>query len=221
MPAPTTPIRIAMLDDHQLFRQGVRYMLQSLPYVEAVEEANEVAELQAICRRRLPDVVLLDLQMPNMAGPEVAQLLLSEFPEVKIIALSMFSADKFITQMIKLGARSYIPKDVGQEQLVRAIEEVVATGYHFTPRISRALLREVQQPTRQSAKLLELVQLTPREEDVLRLICEGCTANEIAERLFISRRTVEGHRQNLLEKTETPNVAALVAFALKHNIVAQ
>lgn len=219
MPTPIHPVRIAMLDDHVLFQQSMRYMLQSLPYVEAVEDAREVAELLAICRRRLPDVVLLDLQMPTMAGPEVAQLLLREFPEIKIIVLSMFSADKFITQMMKLGARSYVPKDADQTQLVQAIEEVITTGSHVTPRISRALLREVQQPTRGSAKFSEIVQLTTREEGVLQLICEGCTANEIADRLCISRRTVEGHRQKLLEKTGTPNVAGLVVFALKHGII--
>jgi len=219
MPTPTTPVRIAMLDDHVLFQQSMRYLLQALPYVEVVEEAREVTELLAICRRRLPDVVLLDLQMPTMAGPEVAELLLSEFADVKIIVLSMFSADKFITQMMKLGARSYVPKDADQAQLIQAIEEVITTGAHITPRMSRALLREVQQPTRNTVKFSEIVQLTAREEDVLQLTCEGCTAHEIADRLCISRRTVEGHRQKLLEKTGAPNVAGLVIFALKNGII--
>jgi DNA-binding NarL/FixJ family response regulator len=219
MPTPTAPARIALLDDHQLFRQGMRYILQALPYVEEVLEASKVDELLTICRERLPDVVLLDLQMPDTTGPEVAQLLLKEFPEVKIIVLSMFSADQFITQMIKLGARSYIPKDADQEQLIQAIEEVLTTGYHFNPRISRALMREVQQPTRASTKLPELVQFTPREEEVLRLICEGRTAAEIAAQLFISRRTVEGHWQKLLEKTEAPNVVGLVVYAARHGLL--
>ena len=220
MATPTAPAYIALLDDHPLFRQGLRYILQSLPYVDAVAEAAELPALLAICRERLPDVLLLDLQMPQMDGPEVAQLLLAEFPELKIIVLSMFSADKFITQMIKLGARSYLPKDANQEELIHAIEEVLTTGYHFTPRISRALVRGVQQPTRHHAtKLPELVQFTPREEEVLRLICEGRKAAEIADQLFISRRTVEGHWQKLLEKTRAPNVAGLVVFAAKRGLL--
>jgi len=221
MPAPTTPIQIALLDDHALFRQGMQYILQAVPYVESVVEASTLAELQLQCRQRLPDILLLDLQMPDMEGPEVAQALLQEFPELKIIVVSMFTADKIITQMIRLGARSYLPKDATQEQLLAAIEEVLSTGHHFTPHISRALLRGIQHPTRSnSAQLLQQLQLTPREQEVLRLICDGHTAAEIAGRLFISRRTVEGHWQKLLEKTGAGNVAGLVAFALKHGLSA-
>ncbi|MBD2722086.1 response regulator transcription factor [Hymenobacter armeniacus] len=218
--APTHPVHIALLDDHPLFRQGLRYILQALPYVEAVTEASTLPELLASFELRLPEVLLLDLQMPHMDGPAVAQELLSKFPELKIVVLSMHSADKFITQMMKLGARSYLPKDAGPEELIRALEEVLTTGYHFTPRISRALMRGVQQPTRQQpAKLLEPDHFTPREEEVLRLICEGHTAAEIARHLFISKRTVEGHWQRLLEKTGTRNVAGLVVFAAKHGML--
>ena len=215
-----SPVHIALLDDHPMFRQGLRYILQSLPYVEMVAEAATLAELLAVCEQRLPDVLLLDLQMPHMDGPEVAQLLLGKYPELKIIVLSMHSADKFITQMMKLGARSYLPKDASPEELLKAIEEVLTTGHYFTARISRALMRGVQQPSRQpAAKLLEADHFTPREEEVLRLICEGHTAAEIAAHLFISKRTVEGHWQRLLEKTGTRNVAGLVVFAAKHGML--
>jgi DNA-binding NarL/FixJ family response regulator len=220
MAAPATPVHIALLDDHPLFRQGLRYLLQSLPYVASVAEAATMPELQALCAQRLPDVLLLDLQMPGMDGPEVAQHLLQQYPDLKIIVLSMYSADKYITQMMKLGARSYLPKDTNPEELIRAIEEVLANGHHFTTRISRALMRGVQQPTRQSpTRLLEDCLFTPREEEVLRLICAGRTASEIAEELSISRRTVEGHWQRLLEKTGARNVAGLVVFATKQGFV--
>ena len=213
------PVRIALLDDHPLFRQGMRYILQALPYVEAVDEAGEFAELLAVCRQRLPDVLLLDLQMPGMDGPEVAKTLLTEFPDLKIIVLSMFSADKFITQMLKLGARSYLPKDADQDQLCRALEDVLTTGHHVTPRMTRALLRGAPAAPAPAPPLSALVRLTPREEEILRLICEGRTAAEIADHLFISRRTVEGHRQNLLEKTHVPNSAGLVVYAVRHGLL--
>ncbi|MBF9221178.1 response regulator transcription factor [Hymenobacter ruricola] len=220
MASPSFPAHIALLDDHPMFRQGLRYILQALPYVEQVDEAATLPELLTVCERRLPDVLLLDLQMPHMDGPEVAQRLLAQYPNLKIIVLSMHSADKFITQMMKLGARSYLPKDASPDELVRAIEEVLTTGHHFTPRISRALMRGVQQPTRlPAARLLESDHFTPREEAVLRLICEGLTAAEIAAHLFISKRTVEGHWQRLLEKTGTRNVAGLVVFAAKHGML--
>lgn len=220
MPTIDYPVQIALLDDHLLFRQGMRYILEALPYVETVIEAAEVSELLALCRRRLPDVLLLDLQMPGMEGPEVAKLLLAEFPELKIIVLSMFSADRYITQMMKLKVRSYLPKDADQGQLRQAIEDVLTTGHHFTPHISRALMRGVQHPTRRPApKLLDVVQLTPREQEVLRCICAGRTTAETASQLFISPRTVEGHRQNLLEKTGAPNSAGLVLYAAQNGLL--
>ena len=220
MAVPSHPIHIALLDDHPLFRQGLRFILQALPYVAAVDEATTLPELLAICQQRLPDVLLLDMQMPVAYGAEVAQLLLAQYPHLKIIVLSMFSADKYITQMMKLGVRSYLPKDANQDELIQALEGVLTTGHHFTPRISRALMRGLQQPSRPvSAKLNEQEHFTPREQEVLRLICEGRKAAEIAAYLCISRRTVEGHWQKLLEKTGAPNAAGLVGFAAKHGLL--
>lgn len=212
-------MQIALLDDHPLFRQGLRYILESFSFVESVVEADEFSKLQVLCRRRLPDILLLDMQMPAIDGAEAARLLLGEFPDLKIIVLSVFSADNFIVQMIKLGARSYLPKDVDQEQLRQALEDVLTTGQHFTSRISRALVRSIQQPTRQSATVMaDQVQFTRREQEVLGKICKGCTTAEIADHLFISRRTVEGHRQNLLEKTNSVNSTALVVYAVQHGL---
>jgi DNA-binding NarL/FixJ family response regulator len=220
MPFPLPPIHVALLDDHALFRQGMRFILQSLPYVVAVTEAATLAELQTLCRERLPDILLLDLQMPGVDGPEAAQVLLREFPDLKIIVLSMHDADTFVTQMIRLGARSYLPKDVSQEQLEAAIAEVLQTGYHYTTHVSQALMRSVKQPSRsRSTALPGQLQLTRREAEVLRLICEGQTAAEIGHRLCISHRTVEGHWQNLLDKTGMANVASLAVFAATHGLI--
>jgi DNA-binding NarL/FixJ family response regulator len=212
---------IALLDDHPLFRQGVRHILQDLAYVETVTETAGLPELQAVCRQRLPDVLLLDLQMPGLNGAEAAQVLLQEFPELKIIVLSMFSADKFITQLMKLGARSYVPKDTNPVELTQAISAVLTTGYHYTPLISQALTRALQQPSRHAAtSLFGDATFTTREKEVLQLICRGLTTVDIAAKLFISHRTVEGHRQRLLDKSGSPNVASLVVFAAKHNLLA-
>jgi DNA-binding NarL/FixJ family response regulator len=220
MAVPSHPVHIALLDDHPMFRQGLRFILQALPYVAAIEEASTLPELRAICAQRLPDVLLLDMQMPVADGAEVAQQLLGLYPDLKIIVLSMFSADKYITQMMKLGVRSYLPKDANQDELIQALEGVLISGHHFTPRISRALMRGLQQPARPaSAKLNEQEHFTPREQEVLRLICEGRKAADIAAYLCISRRTVEGHWQKLLEKTGAPNVAGLVVFAVKHGLL--
>lgn len=220
MDASLAGVHVALLDDHPLFRQGLRHLLQDLPYVEKVSEAAELPELLVVCRQQLPDVLLLDLQMPQRDGGEVAQLLLKEFPALKIIVLSMFSADKYITQMMKLGARSYLPKDANQSEIAHTISEVLTTGYHYTPRMSRALARGAQQATPgRAASLFDPVYFTPREKEVLRLICQGVGNAQIAEKLFISNRTVEGHRQRLLEKTECPNIASLIVYAAKNGFI--
>lgn len=218
---PVNSVRIALLDDHPLFRQGLRYILRELPYVGAVVEAGEFAELLALCRQQLPDLVLLDLQLPGIDGPAAARRLLAEFPALKIIVLSMFSADGYISQMMGLGARSYLPKDADGAQLERALADVLATGYHYTPHMVRALARGTQAPAAPPAPPATPPVLTAREQEVLRLICEGHTALEIAALLFISHRTVEGHRQKLLNKTKAPNLAGLVAYAARHGLLHQ
>jgi two-component system response regulator DegU len=214
MSTPLAPLHIALLDDHALFRQGMRYILLTLPYVEAVREAATFPELLAICRQRVPDILLLDLQMPGLDGADVAEQLLQEFPELKIVVVSMFSADNFVQQLVQLGVRSYLPKDISPEELAQAIEQVARTGYHFTVHMSRALTRVRLQPEAEPA-----IHVTPREREVLRLICAGHKAAAIAERLFINRRTVEGHWQRLMEKTGTHNAAGLVAQALQRGLL--
>ena len=214
-------VHIAILDDHRLFRQGITYILQRLPDVESVVEAATFAELLPQLAHRLPDVLLLDMQMPDIDGMEATKRLLEEYPDLKIIVLSMHSTDHFIAHMLKLGARSYLPKDVDKEQLGSAITAVMADGYYFTDSISKAMVRGLHTTPRHLPSFqAPAIMLTPRETEVLALICKGCSTHEIAQQLFISNRTVEGHRQNLLEKTDTPNAVSLALFAVKHGLLA-
>jgi two-component system response regulator DegU len=213
-------IHVAMLDDHSLFRQGLRHLLQDIPYVETITDTGELPALLAVCQQHLPDVLLLDLQMPQLDGDEAIRLLLADYPDLKIIVLSMFSADKYIMQMMQRGARSYLLKDADQQELVKTLTEVLTTGYYLTPRISRAMMRGVAQPPqKRPASLFETVCFTPREKEVLQLICQGLTNQHIADKLFISSRTVEGHRQRLLEKTASHNVAGLIVYAAKNGFI--
>ena len=214
------PVRIAILDDHRLFRQGMGYILQQLPYAVAVVEAATFAELLAELTIQLPDILLLDLQMPDVDGMEATKRLLEQYPDLKIIVLSMHSSDHFISHMLKLGARSYLPKDVDKKQLSEAITRVMTDGHYFTDSISKAMMRGLNttgsaQPSFQGPTLL----LTGREAEVLVLICKGYSTQKIAEELCISHRTVEGHRQRLLEKTNTPNSVSLALYAMKHRLL--
>ena len=214
------PIYISILDDHRLFRQGIMYILQNLPFATQVQEAATLAELSTQLAQRVPDVVLLDLQMPDVNGMDATKQLLKAYPDLKIIVISMHSTDDFIAHMLKLGVRSYLPKDVDKELLSNAIAAVVAEGYYFTDNISRAMMRGLHTPapSKPSFQPMAIV-LTPRETEVLTLICRGHSTAKIAEYLFISDRTVEGHRKNLLEKTNTTNAVSLALYAVKHRLL--
>lgn len=215
-----TLITIGIVDDHKLFRQGIIQILRSFPRFELVIEAESCKQLFDALLEIQPDVLLMDLQMPDIDGMEGCKLLLDKYPDLKIIVLSMHSADNFIYHMMKLGVRSYLPKDIDQQRLKEAIEEVVTNNYYIDERISRAMLRGMRsnvpaKPTFQTANL----NLTHREKEVLKLICQGQTTQQMADQLFISVRTVEGHRKNLLEKTDTSNSVSLAVFAMKHNLL--
>ena len=218
--AALSSIRISILDDHRLFRQGISYILQTLPYVAAVGEAATFSELQAQLTQEIPDVLLMDLQMPDVDGIEATKRLLEVYPDLKIIVISMHSTSEFVSHMLKLGARSYLPKDVDKELLSTAITTVMTEGYYFTDTISKAMMQGLHGAARhQPSFSAPTVVLTPREAEILTLICKGCSTGEIAQQLFISNRTVEGHRQNLLEKTDTPNAVSLALYAVKHGLL--
>ncbi|MBF9223766.1 response regulator transcription factor [Hymenobacter ruricola] len=214
-------VHISILDDHRLFRQGITYILQNLPFATAVQEAATFSELQAQFAQQVPDVLLLDLQMPDISGIDATKQLLKEHPDLKIIVISMHSTDDFIAHMLKLGVRSYLPKDVDKQLLSTAIAAVVADGYYFTDGISRAMMRGLASGTPPKPSFqATAAAFTPRETEVLTLLCKGYSTNKIAEALFISDRTVEGHRKSLLEKTNTPNAVSLALYAVKHGLLA-
>ncbi len=213
-----TAIRIAILDDHKLFRQGISNILKTYPQFHIIIEAESCKELLNKITVQQPDIILMDIEMPDTDGMESCKLILHQYPQMKIIALSMHSSDNFIFHMMKLGARSYLNKDIDQESLKYAIEEVASKGFHFTENIAKAMLRGIKTKSPQKPYLNGNT-LTPREKEVLILICKGFTNSEIAANLFISTRTVEGHRQHLLEKIGTTNSVSLAVFALKSGIV--
>ena len=213
-------ITIAIVDDHKLFRQGLIQILKRFPRFDVIIESESCQELIQALEQQLPDIVLMDLEMPGMDGMEGCKLILQKFPNLKIIALSMHSASNFIFHMMKIGARSYLPKDIDQEKLKEAIEEVVFNGFYFTDKIAAAMLQGVKSRSPQKPMFITNGNtLTQREKEVLALICKGLTTSEIASRLFISIRTVEGHRQNLLDKTGTTNSVSLAVFAIRTGLL--
>ncbi len=215
-------IKLALVDDHTLFRQGLATMLRQVHDFELVLEAANGQEFIDKLPRRMPDVVLLDLQMPVMDGPATADYLRDNFPLIKIIVLTMHDEDRMVLHLLEKGVSGYLLKDADTTEVEKAIRKVLDEGVYLTEFVSRAMLRKmtnkatiVKQPTLYNSKIL----LSEREKEVLKLICEGMSTAEISEKIFLSPRTVEGHRLRILEKTGTKNTAGMVAYAFKNDMI--
>lgn len=212
-------ISIAIADDEVLFRKGMKLILNSYPKLQVDFEAENGADLlkQLADSKKLPDVLLLDLKMPVMNGIETAKVLQKEYPSVKTIVLSTHFSRAFIINMIELSAVAYLPKNSQPTEVVSTIEAVYENGFFYNSQVL-GIIRE-NLISKKKPKAQFSIELTTREKEVLQLICEQYSAPEIAEKLFISSRTVDGHRNNLLLKLDCRNVAGLVVFALQHEVV--
>jgi len=212
-------IKVAIADDEALFRKGMKLILDSHSNLEVILEAENGKDLldQLSQIQDFPDVLLLDLKMPEMNGIEVAKVLQKDYPTIKTIVLSTHFSRAFIINMIELSAVAYLPKNSLPSEVVETIDAVFKNGFYYNSEVL-AIIRE-NIISKKKPKAQFSLDLTAREKEVLQLICEQYTATEIAERLFISPRTVDGHRNNLLLKLDCKNVAGLVVFALQHEIV--
>jgi DNA-binding NarL/FixJ family response regulator len=213
-------IKIGIADDHKLFRQGVIQILKRDALFKIILEADNNKQLLELLETQLPDILLMDVEMPGTDGIDGCKEILKKYPQIKIIALSMHTADSFIFHMMKAGARSYLPKDIDQGTLKEVIKTVYLNGFHFNEAITTAILRGAKLENNQKNTLVyNQSSLTKREKEILGLVCKGMTNNDIAEKLFISMRTVEGHRKKLLEKTGTSNSVSLAVYALKSGLL--
>ena len=217
-------LKLAVVDDHKLFRQGLIQILKKFDTYEVIFEAASGEELLEKVAVTQPEIVLLDLNMKGMSGQEASVILRSEYPAMKIIILSMNYSHDYIRQMMKIGVHGYLPKDIDQKKLVEAIDQVYTKGHYMDDEIAAVLREALQINERRNTKkstviASENIVLTEREMEVLKLICKGFNTGQIAEELFISYRTVEGHRKNLLLKTGASNSVSLVVFAVKHSLI--
>jgi DNA-binding NarL/FixJ family response regulator len=214
-------IRIVIADDELLFRKGLTRLLSELGGIQIVGEASNGKELLQRLQSwqgEPPQVLLLDISMPEMDGITAFPQIHKQFPDLKIIILTVFSDDRHIITMIEAGAHGYLVKNSEPDEVKRAIVTVIEHDYYFNDRTLRAMQKSMQRRKNRSALPVD-TDLTARETEVLELICNEYTAVEIAKRLFISERTVEGHRNHLLLKTGAKNTAGLVIYAVKNGIV--
>lgn len=214
-------IQLALADDEALFRKGMKLLLEDYEGISVVLEAQDGEQLLQQLRQAptLPDVILLDMKMPNLNGVETAKVLQEKFPSIKIIVLSTYFSKAFIVNMIELGAGAYLPKNATPDEVVATIREVHNNGFSYNQAVLEVIRDNMLQKSKPKMPLSFGVDITSREKEILQLICEEYTTGEIAEKLFISPRTVDGHRNNLLEKLGCKNVAGLVVYAIQHQLV--
>ena len=212
-------IKIAIADDQKLFRKGITALIKSFEHMEVVFEAENGLELLSLCQNfeNTPDIILLDLSMPEMNGLDALKVLKEKYPLISIIILTSHELESFILATIQAGANGYLAKNAEPEEVEKAIREVYKNDFYFTLPMLEIMRKGLVKKTN-LIKLDEQDHLTTREKEVLSLICEQLNSSEIAEKLFLSARTVEGHRNNLLLKTKSRNTAGLVLYALKHKL---
>lgn len=216
-------IHLVLADDERLFRKGIRFLLEKDDTIEVDFEAGNGLELVEYLRTHkasLPDMVVTDLNMPELNGVEASKLIHKEFPDLKIVALTSYNSKSCILNMIQIGASCYLPKSATPIEVVKSIKEVHEAGFCYTNEVLKYLHEDLSHNNGKSVKCeFDESYLTSREKEVLLLICDQLTTSEIADKLCISPRTVEGHRNNLLLKTESKNVAGLVTYAVKNNLI--
>jgi DNA-binding NarL/FixJ family response regulator len=210
-PNQNKKIEVALVDDHQLFRSGINFIIDDTEDIEVAFEASNGQEFLNFLKEFQPDLVLMDINMPVLDGVEATRRALEQFPDLKVLVLSMFGEVDYYNTMIDLGVKGFILKDVDNEELIDAIRKIYKGGSYFSQELLLQLIKNKPSD--------EAVDLTKREKEVLELICLGFSNQEISEKLFISQRTVERHRSSLLFKTDSKNSVSLVVYAIKSGLV--
>jgi len=205
-------VRAIVVDDHKIFRESLTYVLESQANVNVIAQANNGRELLSILKNTKPDIVLLDIEMPEMDGVETTREALKLYPDLNILVLSMHNDEEFYSAMIDYGVKGFILKESDTVEVIRAVKEIVKGSLYFSQDLLLRLLKKRKENV--------VVDLTQREQEVLALIAKGLSNTEIGEKLFISARTVEKHRAELLLKTESKNSISLVVYAIKNGLVA-
>jgi two-component system response regulator NreC len=211
-------IKVVLADDHTLFREGLRALFAAESDIEVVAEASDGLEALRWTAELRPDVVVLDIMMPGMNGIEATRRIKTTYPETKVLILSMYDDEEYVQQLLAAGASGCTLKRATSEELIRALREVVAGGTPLHPAVAAKVVKDYVRRV-QGGEEAANSELTPREIEVLRLVAEGHTNQEIAARLQLSRKTVDTHRTNLMRKLGIHDVTELVKYALRHDII--
>jgi len=214
-------IKIILVDDHQIVRDGIKSLLLDSPIIDIIGEAQSAYEFFELIKTKLPDVVLLDISLPGMSGIDATKIISADYPQIKILMLSMYTSEDFIFNALKSGVNGYLPKNTTRKELLLAINELFNGKQYFSKEISDTILKSYAQSAKYGNNVSDdkSNNLTKREKEILKYVVEGMTNPKIAEKLFISIRTVETHKTNIMKKLNLSSTVDLVKFAIKNNII--
>ncbi|MEW5846777.1 MAG: response regulator transcription factor [Bacteroidota bacterium] len=214
-------IKVALVEDHQLVRDGIRSLLTNLPNIEVVAEADCAKTMLNLIEQAKPNVLLVDISLPEISGIELAKLITTNHPGIKVIILSMHTEQEYIFNSLRNGAKGYLHKSISREELIEAIEQVYNGSEYFSKEVSsiilKSYLRQIKNPER--VEEYDDKKLTPRELEILRMVAQGYSNQLIADKLFISVRTVESHKNHIMQKLELTTTVDLVKYAIKNGII--
>jgi len=210
-------VKIILADDHKIIREGLKALLEKQQGIEVIAEAQDGISTVRLTKKLFPDLVIMDIGMPDMNGIDATRMIISETKNVKVIALSMHSDRRFVLEMLKAGASGYLLKDSAFEELTLAINTVMAGQPYLSPKITDVVIREyIHAPQKNERSVFTT--LTAREREVLQLIAEGKSTKQIASSLNVSVKTIETHRQQIMEKLNIHSIAELTKYAIREGI---
>jgi two-component system response regulator NreC len=212
-------IRLLLVDDHEVVRTGLRMLLESRPDINIVAEASTGEQALDLARQFKPDVVVMDITLPDISGIEATRLLKQQQPEIAVVALTIHEDEQYFFEMLQAGAAGYVPKRAASEDLINAIHAAHADEVYLYPSLAKSLVMDFLGRAGEETDESTLEVLTPREQEVLELLAEGKTNEQIAEKLVISRHTVARHRENLMRKLELHSRAELVKYAIRKGLI--
>jgi DNA-binding NarL/FixJ family response regulator len=212
-------IKLAIADDHKIFRNGLKATLEDCVDFDLVLEASNGRQLLGMLVSTVPDVILMDIKMPEMDGIQTTAVVKQQYKNIKVLALSMFNEDKYIVDMMKAGASGYLLKNAEPEEIIEAISTVYEKDYYFNEHLSVTLIKQLAGNNLHGTSAISLVDFNEREIEVLKLVCQEYSNQEIADKICLSVRTVEGYRARLFEKTRSKNLVGLVILAVKTGII--
>ncbi len=213
-------IKILIADDHTMFVDGIESILQAEDDIKVVGRCYEGQQVKEFVTKNAVDIILLDVNLPDMSGIEVCKEILECYPNIKILAISMFNEESYVSEILNNGAKGYILKNTGREELLKAINVIYEGATYFSKEVTETIMKGLMNRRKSSNKSsAEIPKISRREKEVLKLIVEEFTTQEIADKLFISLKTVESHRSNLLGKLNARNSAGLVRISIENGLL--